>query len=41
MQNMVSPEFISVDLKHAKEQVDQLQEDMMNRDQRLFYMSLP
>lgn len=40
MQNMVSPEFISADLKHAKEQVDQLQEDMMNRDQRLFYMSL-
>ena len=35
-----SPEFISADLKHAKDQIDQLQEDLMNRDQRLFYMSV-
>lgn len=35
-----SPEFISADLKRAKEQVDELQTDMMNRDQRLFFMSM-
>lgn len=40
LQNGYSPEFISADLKKAKEQIDSLQEDLMNRDQRLFYMSL-
>lgn len=35
-----NPEFISVDLKKAKEQIDLLQNDIMNRDQKLFYMSL-
>lgn len=34
------PSFISADLKNAKDQIDALQEDMMNRDQKLFYMSL-
>lgn len=40
LRNGYSPEFISADLKRAKEQIDQLQEDLMNRDQRLFYMSM-
>lgn len=35
-----SPEFISTDLKNAKEQIDALEHDMQNRDQKLFYMSL-
>lgn len=39
LQNNYSPEFIPIDLKHAKEQIDKLQEDITNRDQRLFYMS--
>ena len=40
LRNGYSPEFISADLKRAKEQIDQLQEDLLNRDQKLFYMSL-
>lgn len=40
LRNGYSPDFISADLKRAKEQIDQLQEDLMNRDQKLFYMSL-
>ena len=40
MQNGISPEFISADLKRAKEQIENLQEDLMNRDQKLFYMSM-
>lgn len=40
LQQGYSPEFIPADLKRAKEQVDALQDDLMNRDQRLFYMSL-
>lgn len=40
LQGGYSPEFISADLKNAKDQIDALQEDMMNRDQKLFYMSL-
>ena len=35
-----SPEFISADLKNAKDQIDMLQEDLMNRDQKLFFGSL-
>lgn len=40
LQNNYSPEFISADLKNAKAQVDALQEDLMNRDQKMFYMSV-
>lgn len=40
LENGYSTEFISADLRHAKDQVDQLQEDLMNRDQKMFYMSL-
>lgn len=40
LQSGYSPEFISVDLQNAKNQIDSLQEDMLNRDQRLFYFSL-
>ena len=40
VRNGFSPEFISSDLKRAKEQIDQLQEDLANRDQKLFYMSI-
>lgn len=40
IKNNYSPEFISMDLKNAKKQIDELQEDMMNRDQRLFKFSL-
>lgn len=40
LQNGYSPEFISADIKRAKDQVDSLQEDLMNRDQKLFYMNL-
>lgn len=40
LRNGYSPEFISADLKRAKEQIDQIQEDLMNRDQKLFYMSI-
>lgn len=36
----VSPEFISIDLKNAKEQIESLQEDLRNRDQKLFYTSI-
>lgn len=36
----VSPEFISADLKNAKDQIDSLQEDLRNRDQKLFYVSI-
>lgn len=40
MKNGYSPEMISADLKNAKDQIDDLQDDLMNRDQKLFYMSL-
>ena len=40
LKNGHSPEFVSSDLKKAKEQIDLLQEDILNRDQRLFFMSL-
>lgn len=40
LQGGYSPEFISADLKNAKNQIDALQEDMLNRDQKLFRMSL-
>ena len=33
-------DMIPLDLKTAKEQIDGLQDDLMNRDQRLFYMSM-
>ena len=36
----VSPEFISMDLKNAKEQIDALQEDLRNRDQKLFFVNI-
>ncbi len=35
-----SPDMIPMDLKNAKNQIDSLQDDLMNRDQRLFQMSL-
>lgn len=34
------PELISADLKSAKEQIDLMQSDMQNRDQKLFYFTL-
>ena len=34
------PSFISIDLKNAKAQADELQEDMFNRDQKLFFASI-
>lgn len=40
LQNGYSPDFISADLKRAKDQIDALQEDLMNRDQKIFYMSM-
>lgn len=40
IKNNFSPEFISQDLKNAKRQIDELQEDIMNRDQRLFQFGL-
>lgn len=40
MKEMINPEFISVDLKNAKAQIDALQEDMTNRDQKLFYSAI-
>lgn len=40
IQGGYNPDFISTDLKNAKDQVDRLQEDLMNRDQKMFYMSL-
>jgi len=33
-------DYVPADLQNAKNQIDMLQEDMLNRDQRLFYMSL-
>ena len=39
LQKGYSSDFLPTDLKNAKEQVDALQEDLMNRDQRLFFMS--
>ena len=35
-----SSDMVPLDLKLAKEQVDGLQDDLMSRDQRLFYMSM-
>jgi type IV secretory pathway VirB4 component len=35
-----SPEFLPAHLKNANEQIDNLQEDLTNRDQKMFYMSL-
>ena len=32
--------YLSADLKNASAQIEDLQEDLMNRDQKLFYMSL-
>ena len=40
LNSAVSPEFISVDLKNAKEQIDALTEDLRNRDQKLFFVSI-
>ena len=40
IQSGYNPDFISTDLKNAKAQIDALQEDMLNRDQKLFFMSL-
>lgn len=40
VRNGFSPEFLPADTKRAKEQIDQLQEDLANRDQKLFYMSI-
>lgn len=40
MQSGYNPDFISADLKHAKEQIDQMQEDLLNRDQKMFYISM-
>ncbi len=34
------PRFINADLLRAKEEIEMLQEDILNRDQRLFFMSL-
>lgn len=40
MQAGYHPDMISTDLKNAKEQIDDLQDDLMNRDQKLFYMDI-
>lgn len=32
--------YISADLRNAKEQIEELQEDLLNRDQKMFYMSM-
>jgi len=40
LKNGYDPSFISIDLKNAKAQIDELQEDMSNRDQKLFFFSL-
>lgn len=32
--------YISTDLRNALEQIEELQEDLLNRDQKLFYMSM-
>lgn len=32
--------YMSTDLKNAKEQIENLQEDLLNRDQKMFYMSM-
>ena len=40
LSNGRDPSFVAMDLKKAKEQVDELQDDIANRDQRLFFMSL-
>lgn len=40
MEGGFNPEFISADLKNAKNQIDALQEDMLNRDQKLFYSTV-
>lgn len=32
--------YMSTDLKNAKDQIENLQEDLLNRDQKMFYMSL-
>lgn len=39
LQNGKNPAFISMDLQKAKEKIDELQDDISNRDQRLFFMS--
>ena len=40
MKNNISPEFISVDIKNAKMQIDELQDDLLNRDQKMFIIGL-
>lgn len=40
MKSGYHPDMISTDLKNAKEQIDDLQDDLMNRDQKIFYMDL-
>lgn len=40
MQQGYSPEMLSTELKNASDQIDDLQDDLMNRDQKLFYSSL-
>lgn len=40
IQSGYNPDFISTDLKNAKDQIDALEHDMQNRDQKLFYMAL-
>ncbi len=38
--NNISTEFLPADLKSAKEHIELLQEDLMNRDQKIFFVSL-
>lgn len=40
LKNGYSPDFIPMDLKNAKEQIDLMQEDMATRDQRMFFFSM-
>lgn len=40
MQEGYGEGFISTDLRNAKEQIENLQEDLLNRDQKMFYMSI-
>ena len=40
MQNGYGEATLSTDLRNAVEQIEELQEDLLNRDQKLFYMSI-
>lgn len=39
-QNGYGDGYLPTDLKNAKEQIENLQEDLLNRDQKMFYMSM-